>query len=79
MTYDQDYDETAILSEAAKVVYVRAVKADDLPEDVREQVPGVKQLFAVHDSMGERLALVRDRETAFILARQNDLAPVTVH
>ncbi|PJE32234.1 hypothetical protein PSM7751_01899 [Pseudooceanicola marinus] len=79
MTYDQDYDETAILSEAAKVVYVRAVKAADLPEDVREQVPGVKQLFAVHDSMGERLALVRDRETAFILARQNDLAPVTVH
>ena len=50
MTYDQDYDETAILSEAAKVVYVRAVKAADLPEDVREQVPGVKQLFAVHDS-----------------------------
>ncbi len=79
MTYDQDYDETAILSEAAKVVYVRAVKAADLPEDVREQVPGVKQLFAVHDSMGERLALVRDRDTAFILARQNDLAPVTVH
>ena len=37
MTYDQDYDETAILSEAAKVVYVRAVKAADLPEDVREQ------------------------------------------
>ncbi|MGI3165308.1 DUF1150 family protein [Pseudooceanicola sp. 200-1SW] len=79
MTSKYDSDETAILTEAAKTVYVRAVNTADLPEDVREQVPGVKQLFAVHDSMGERLALVKDRQTAFILARQNDLAPVTVH
>ncbi len=73
-----DFEDGGII-ETEKLVYVRAVKAADLPEDVREQVPGVKELFAVHNASGERLALVRDRDTAFILARQNDLAPVTVH
>ena len=62
-----------------RTVYVRPVKAEDLPEDVREQVGGLKTLYAVHDSEGQRLALVRDRKLAFVLARQNDLAPVTVH
>ncbi|PIV78887.1 MAG: DUF1150 domain-containing protein, partial [Rhodobacteraceae bacterium CG17_big_fil_post_rev_8_21_14_2_50_63_15] len=28
---------------------------------------------------GERLALVRDRRLAFMLARQNNMEPVTVH
>jgi hypothetical protein len=55
----------------------------DLPEDmqdeVREQVDGAENLYAVYDSTGERLALVKDRRVAFILARQNDLAPVSVH
>ncbi|MYA88929.1 MAG: DUF1150 family protein, partial [Boseongicola sp. SB0662_bin_57] len=36
-------------------------------------------VYAVHSSDGERLALVKDRSLAFILARQNDLAPVNVH
>lgn len=62
-----------------RTVYVRSVKAEELPEDVREQVGGLKTLYAVHDSGGQRLALVRDRKLAFVLARQNDLAPVTVH
>jgi hypothetical protein len=62
-----------------KIVYVRPVKTEDLPEDLREQAQGVELLYAVHDSSGERLALVRDRKLAFVLARQNDLAPVSVH
>ena len=62
-----------------RTVYVRSVKAEDLPDDVREQVGALKTLYAVHDSEGQRLALVRDRKLAFVLARQNDLAPVTVH
>jgi len=36
-------------------------------------------IYAVHRADGERLALVRDRALAFVLARQNDLAPVSVH
>ncbi|MBS0125906.1 DUF1150 family protein [Thetidibacter halocola] len=62
-----------------RIVYVRSVKAQDLPEDVRAQLGGLDHLYAVHNSDGERLALVKDRKLAFALARQNDLAPVTVH
>lgn len=62
-----------------QIVYVRPVKVADLPDDIREQAEGIETLYAVHSAAGERLALVRDRNLAFVLARQNDLAPVTVH
>ncbi|RME17678.1 MAG: DUF1150 domain-containing protein [Alphaproteobacteria bacterium] len=62
-----------------RIVYVREVDVDELPEEVRAGVGGLKKLYAVHSADGERLALVRDRNLAFVLARQNDLAPVTVH
>lgn len=61
------------------IVYVRAVAVADLPDDVQEAVDGAEQIYAVHNADGERLALVRDRKLAFVLARQNDLAPVNVH
>ncbi|MEM9250151.1 MAG: DUF1150 family protein [Pseudomonadota bacterium] len=61
------------------LVYVRPVAVDDLPEEVRTQVPGMDALYAVHAEDGARLALVKNRELAFVLARQNDLAPVSVH
>lgn len=62
-----------------RIVYIRAVDVEDLPEDAREAAGGQDQIYAVHAPNGERLALVRDRKMAFILARQNDFAPVTVH
>ena len=62
-----------------RTVYVRPVAAADLPEDLRKQIDAQDVLYAVHRTDGERLALVRDRDLAFTLARQNDLAPVTVH
>jgi len=62
-----------------RIVYVREVKVEDLPDEIRPQVGGAKKLYAVHSADGERLALVRDRHMAFVLARQNDFAPVTVH
>jgi len=62
-----------------RIVYVREVKVEDLPDEIRPQVGGAKKLYAVHSAEGERLALVRDRHMAFVLARQNDLSPVTVH
>lgn len=61
------------------IVYVRPVNASDLPDDIREQVGELETLYAVHNTDGERLALVRDRGMAFMLARQNDMTPVTVH
>ena len=62
-----------------RIVYVREVSVEDLPEEVRDQAEGARTLYAVHSADGERLALVRERNLAFILARQNNFDPVTVH
>jgi hypothetical protein len=61
------------------VVYVKEVATQDLPKEIREKLASQNKVYAVHSEAGERLALVRDRKLAFILARQNDLTPVTVH
>jgi len=61
------------------IVYVRPVKVEDLPQDMRAQLGDLQTLYAVHSTEGERLALVRDRKMAFFLARQNEMEPVAVH
>jgi hypothetical protein len=68
-----------IPSPAERIVYVRPVAVRDLPKEIQDQAQGIDELYAVHDAQGERLALVRDKKLAFVLARQNDLAPVNVH
>jgi hypothetical protein len=62
-----------------RVVYVKSVDVSGLPDDLREAAGNRSQLFAVHDSNGQQLALVADRKMAFTLARRNDMLPVTVH
>jgi hypothetical protein len=64
---------------ANPIVYVRPVKVADLPDEIRQQAMGVDTLYAVHDANGAQLALVKDRRLAYVLARQNHLAPVAVH
>jgi hypothetical protein len=76
MTHDFD---TSGLGRSRPIVYVRPVAVRDLPDEVRAQVDGMSQLFAVHSDTGERLALVTDRKMAFVLARQNQMSPVHVH
>ena len=66
-------------ADQGRTVYVKTVAVADLPDEVKEQVQGHDQLYAVHDSKGQQLALVADRRMAFILARQNDYSPVAVH
>ncbi len=51
----------------------------DLPDDIRAQIPPVAQLYAIHDESGDRVGIVSDRTLAFVMARQNDLEPVSVH
>jgi hypothetical protein len=65
--------------DAERIVYVRPVAVAELPAEVREQAMGMEEIYAVHDADGQRLALVKDRTLAFMLARQNDFAPVSVH
>lgn len=62
-----------------RIVYVKEVDVADLPEEVQAEAGGREHLYAVHDSDGQQIALVADRRMAFVLARQNDFAPVTVH
>ena len=62
-----------------QMVYVKPVSVDDLPQEVQDQADGLETLFAVHNSEGQQLALVADRNLAFMLARQHDMVPVTLH
>lgn len=63
----------------SRIAYVRQVPVDALPEEIRAQLPGVREVYGIHNEEGECLALARDRQMAFVLARQNDLAPVSAH
>ena len=61
-----------------RIVYVREVKTADLPEEIRART-SLDHLYAIHSASGEVLALVPDRAQAFVVARQNELSPVSVH
>ncbi|MDZ4094567.1 MAG: DUF1150 family protein [Paracoccaceae bacterium] len=63
----------------ARIVYVRPVAVADLPDEIQRQAEGIVTLYALHGPDGARLALVATRGIAFALARQNDMAPVSVH
>lgn len=69
-----------------KLVYVRAVVAHDVIDDLLDddgelsiEVEAGDVLYSVHSSSGERLALVGDRDLAFAAARQHEMNPVSVH
>lgn len=71
--------EFPIKTKERPIVYVRPIKACDLPDEIHNQLPGVTDLYAIHHEEGERLALATDRTMAFVVARQNDMEPVSVH
>ncbi len=62
-----------------KIVYVREVKTIDLPKEIQDRAYGRDHIYAIHADNGEVLALVGDRNKAFIVARQNEYSPVSVH
>jgi len=74
---DVSYDK--LPDAASPIVYVREVKVADLPEEIRGQAGNLEVIYAVHRVNGERVALVANRGLAFALARQHDMAPVSVH
>ena len=61
------------------IVYIRSVKTSDLPRKIRKQTGGLDEVYAIHSEDGEYLGLAKDRTMAFVYAKQNDLAPVSVH
>lgn len=64
---------------ADNTVYIRQVPVETLPQELRDQVSGSDGLYAVHGADGERLALVQGRGLAFMLAREHEMTPVSVH
>ena len=64
---------------AQGLVYVKPVNVSDLPKSVQDEADGRERLYAVHDADGQQLALVADHKMAVVLARQNNLEPVTLH
>jgi hypothetical protein len=62
-----------------RIVYVREVNTADLPDEVRARTGGLDHVYAIHAADGEVLALVPDRRQAFVVARQNEMSPVSVH
>ncbi len=72
----QKHDMTAT---DQRIVYIRKVDVADLPQDVQDRAHGLESLYAIGAETGEQIALVKDRELAFLVARQNDLKPVSVH
>ncbi|WP_371168536.1 DUF1150 family protein [Aliiroseovarius sp. 2305UL8-7] len=70
-------------AEIGNIVYVKSVAIEDLPADIRDearaQANGVETLYSVHREDGEQLALVADRKLAYLLARENDFSPVSIH
>ena len=74
-----DTKQKKMAPQKGRTVYVRSVNVDELPDKVLDQSDGITELYAVYSADGERLALVKERELAFVLARQNDMSPVTVH
>ncbi len=63
----------------APVAYIRMVARDALPKDVQEKTKGMDQIYSIHDAEGQVLALVNDRDRAFVVARMNEMQPVSVH
>ncbi|NBB96956.1 MAG: DUF1150 family protein [Alphaproteobacteria bacterium] len=67
------------LTSTKPIAYVRPVQVSDLPDDIQEQLDGVTRMYAIHHEEGDQLALVSNRTMAFVMARQNDFEPVSVH
>lgn len=62
-----------------RIVYVRDVRTADLPAEIQARTEGHDKVYAIHAENGEVLALVADRDQAFVMARRNELSPVSAH
>ncbi len=74
---DAERDHFGVLAD--RIVYVKEISLDELPEDFADAAEGLDHMYSVHNSEGEQLALVADRAIAFDLAREHDYSPMTVH
>lgn len=77
----QKYQSLAdhLAAQTSKIVYVRPISVAGLTDEMKDQIGPLETVYAVSDASGAQLALVVNRDLAFALARQHDMAPVSVH
>ena len=63
----------------SRLAYVRRIDPATLPAPLRAQVPPDATVWGVHNAEGACLALTDNRRMAFVVARDNDLSPMSVH
>ncbi|MFV0474758.1 MAG: DUF1150 family protein [Pikeienuella sp.] len=73
-----DFPTETLAPEARRIVYVRQVRPDELPQEARG-AEEADHLYSIHDEAGNRIGLAPGRDLAFIAARQHELTPVSVH
>jgi len=71
-----NHEQTPQVPVESRIVYVRSIDVAEIPEAARM---GATALYAIHDESGARLAVVADRDLAFVVARQHEMTPVSVH
>lgn len=81
MTLDSHTNRS--LLDDAQLVYVRPISEAELqailPANALDELETTQDLFAVHNSAGERLAIVEGRDAAFAAARAHSLKPTSLH
>jgi hypothetical protein len=68
-----------VADDQPKIVYVRPVAINSLPQELRAQIGETTEVVSVHDASGQQLALVAGKVLAFALAREHGFSPVSVH
>lgn len=70
-------DQFGVLED--RIVYLKPVDKDELPPEVASETADIHQLWSVHNSQGDQLALIGDLEQAHDLAREFSYSAMTVH
>ena len=74
---------SAFPADPENLVYVRRLALEEaqriVPAEALKDILQPDDLFSVHASDGQRLAIVEGREAAFAAARAHDLRPRSVH
>jgi len=70
-------DQVGVLED--RIVYLKLIDKSDLPDEVIDQTGDIEQLWSVHNSEGEQLALIGDLDQAYDLAREFSYSPMTLH
>ena len=70
-------DQFGVLED--RIVYLKPIDKADVPDEVFEETGDIDQLWSVHNSEGEQLALVGDLNQAYDMAREFSYSPMTLH